>query len=232
MIGMCAKKAPRFSDMMLLSILISIISKLCAVFMVYSFSGVNILIPNAAQVEHILSSLGDLGIPSSGGSDAQAINDIIPSMIDHLSILVPSTLILFSAVEALASIALASKIRTRRGASPITQIPHFHDWSFPKNILLVLLAGYVLGIIAETNNNDIILAQAGTNLSVIARILFIIQGLATACFFLERRNFPKTLRIAIIVAVLIIPFLGDVFSIVGILDLGLDLRKKYGGRKI
>lgn len=230
MIGMCAKKAHRFSDMMLLSISISIISKLCAVFIVHYFSGVNIFIPNAAQIEQILSSIGDLGI-SSGGSDTQTINDAIPIMIDHLSILVPSTLILFSAAETLASIALASKLRSRRGASPITRIPHFHDWSFPKNILLVLLVGYVLGIIAESNNDNAVLAQVGTNLSMIARILFIIQGLAAACFFLERRNFPKTLRIVIIVAVLIIPFLGDVFSIVGILDLGLDLRKKYGGAK-
>ena len=52
------------------------------------------------------------------------------------------------------------------------------------------------------------------------------RSLSVGCFFMEGRGFPKAVKIAVIVITPFVSAVSDLFSILGVLDIGFDLRKR------
>ncbi len=229
LLGVAARKITSSGDLLLVSVVLSLLCKLTAVYLVFKFTGTNFLMPDAAQMEEALLAFAESNFASLAGDNIRAVKENLSQSVQYLIMLIPYSVIFFSTAEILASLWSASLIHRKRTGESFFLLPAFGKWAFPKNILLVLLIGFLCDFAASNNPDLSILRQVGANLNAVSRTLFIVQGLAVACFFMELRGFSKFLRIAIIVATPIITLLGDIFSIVGIIDLGFDLRKRIKG---
>jgi uncharacterized protein YybS (DUF2232 family) len=218
-------------ELVLLGISCSLICKLTAVFFVYRATGVNLLSPDMASIEQMFMSIAESHLPSLAGGDLPGFRQNLSNNLYYIVMLVPFSLILLSSTEVLLSYGLSSRLHRRRTGEDFFELPPFGSWAFPKNTIIALVIGFVCELAAGWKPEiSYTLKQLSANLGAITWTLFTIQGLAVAYYFMELRGFPKITRVAIIVLTPIIPVLGIIFSVVGIVDIGIDLRKWARGK--
>jgi len=97
--------------------------------------------------------------------------------------------------------------------------------SFPKSIIWYYLAVLVLSLFVETDASSF-LYQAVTNLSYILQLVFTVQGAAFLFFFFHARKVSKAVPAVLTILCLLNPLFLLILRIVGIMDLGFDLRSK------
>lgn len=229
LIGTLARRVEQSGDFLLLAIFISLMFKILVYLVTFRITGLNLLTPDPAMVESAVLAFADSRLSLLSGGDLAHLKENIAQTVNYFIVLVPYGIVAFSAAEVLLSCSLASLLSGKRGGKRFFRLPPLGSWSFPKNILLALVVGVICEMIASANPEYVLMRQLGVNLSAVARTLFIIQGLAVTYCLMERRAFPKFARIAMIIATPIIPLLSDIFSIVGIVDLGFNLRKRLKG---
>jgi uncharacterized protein YybS (DUF2232 family) len=71
--------------------------------------------------------------------------------------------------------------------------------------------------------------QAGANLNVISRTLFVVQGLSCAYYFMEIKGIPKFFRVIAIIFTPVFSLLADMFAIIGVADMGFNFRRRKRG---
>lgn len=227
--GQAAKKIKSAGDLILCSVVCSLACKLTVVYLFYKMTGNNLLIPDSSQIEQVLASIAQSRFGEISGSGMKAFEENIDNVVAYLIMLIPYSLIFFAVTETMCCCIAASFIHRKKNGEPFFLLPPFGEWAFPKNVVIALLAGFVCDIIASKNPEMYIMKQVGANLNAVSRTLFIIQGLAATYCVMSLRGFSKFVRVAIIVITPLFTFLGDIFSIVGIVDLGFDLRKRLRG---
>lgn len=205
-------------------ITVSIVCKLAAVALVYALTGTNMMSPDPVQIAGAIDTMMGAELPVMSDSEASAVRSNIQSVVQYVSMLVPFGLILFCSVECFASITIVSFRRKRRGCRPLVEMPRLSAWSFPKNVILVLIAALLADLLAPEEGASEIIQQAGLNLIALSRMIFMIQGLAVCSFFIERFKLPKFIQITVIIGSILFSFLGDIVSVAGIADLGLNIR--------
>jgi uncharacterized protein YybS (DUF2232 family) len=228
MIGALAKRI-KGPDLLLPGIACSICCKLVVSYFMYKATGFNILSPDAASIEQVFISIAESSrLSSVAGQDAASLRENIGNYVKYVLILIPYSFVIFTSLEVIFSCILSSKVHTARAGESFFKLPPFGEWKFPRNILVPLVVGILCEFAAERNQGAYLLAQISANLGAVTWTLFAIQGLAVAYFFMELRGFPKIIRVVIIVLTPLFQVLGGIFSIVGILDIGFDLRKRAG----
>lgn len=89
----------------------------------------------------------------------------------------------------------------------------------------LLLAGFFL----DGTANDWAMA-AGENLMILTNALFFIQGLAISAWFLRERKASGIMKTVVYVALVVTELLFYLVSLVGMLDVFVDFRKRYSDR--
>jgi uncharacterized protein YybS (DUF2232 family) len=225
LLGRISKKSEG-TDMLLGGIFCSLCCKLTAAYFLYKTTGLSLLSPDPAGIEQTLHSLLESRIaPISGGNAPELKNDIANN-VRNVIMLIPFSLILFTSLEVFFSYSLSSKIHRARSGDVFFKLPPFAKWSFPKNVVVALAVGLACEFAAKSRPDAYLLAQVSANLGMVTWTLFAIQGLAVAYYFMELQGFPKIIRVAIIALTPLVQLLGSVFSILGIIDIGFDLRKR------
>jgi uncharacterized protein YybS (DUF2232 family) len=69
------------------------------------------------------------------------------------------------------------------------------------------------------------------NLSFILQMLMVLQGLSFVFYITHVKGYPKAVPIVVIVLIFLLPFILYIVRILGIIDLGFDLRKRLGEKK-
>lgn len=146
------------------------------------------------------------------------------AMIEQLDDLTPSMIILTGISFALIIQLIASKI-VRRLGHDVSRFKPFREWQFPKSFLwyyLIASLFIIFGVEAGTTLYVII-----WNLFPILEIVMTIQGLSFIFFYCYEKKISKALPISIIIVGFILPFILYLVRILGIIDLGFDLRKRF-----
>ena len=227
-LAVAAKRIKNSSEMILAGVLIALACKLLAAFIVYSVTGSNFFAPDTTLLEGALVTFSD-SLSSVYPAVAAEIKKNPAKIIEEMVLLIPFTVILFSALEVIISLSLASKLHKKATGEAFFELPPLTTWTFPQNILFAMIVGLICELISQKIDNPYFLRQISLNLVALTRTLFIIQGLAVACSFMEAKSFPKAARIIMIVLTPLISVLGDMLSILGILDIGFNLRKRIRG---
>jgi uncharacterized protein YybS (DUF2232 family) len=230
LLGFAAKRTTG-PDMVLFGVICSLSCKLAAAFLIYWLTGVNFLSPETREIEQALFAFAESRVAALSAGDIPALKNNLSDAVSYIVMLIPFSLILFTAAEVMLSYYLSNRLHRLRSGENFFQLPRFERWSFPRNILAALVVGFICERIGNTNPDLYVLRQVGANVSALARALFIVQGLAVACFFMNVRGFPKAANIVIIVITPLVSILGDIFSVVGIVDIGVDLRKRARGKQ-
>jgi uncharacterized protein YybS (DUF2232 family) len=228
LMGVLARRIHAATDLMPAAVMVSLTGKILAAFIIFAASGVNLMAPDAAEMERAILSLLESGALALSGVDVERMRSEISSVVNYIILLIPFNIILFSSVEALISLYLASYAHRRRYGDGFFSLPPFGEWRFPKNVLLALLVGFLCGL-APAEADYYVLRQVGLNLNALTRTLFILQGLSLAYFFMERKGFSKFPKAVMIILTPLMPILGDIYAIFGLLDIIFNFRKRARG---
>jgi len=151
------------------------------------------------------------------------------SMIDLMETLVPSMFVMASFLLVFV-IQLASFPFLKRFGIDVPKWRPFRDLALPKSILWY----YLLTMLAAM----LMRPEEGTywfwviaNLSFILQMLMVLQGLSFIFYITHAKGYPKALPIVITVLLFLLPFILYIVRILGIIDLGFDLRKRLVEKK-
>lgn len=156
------------------------------------------------------------------GQDASKQLALYYDFVDQLPRLVSLFIVLMGVVYALIS-QIASSIVLKKLRFSISLFPPFRKWSFPKSFLWYYLIVLII-ILVGTEYQSV--ETVTMNLFPLLEIVMAIQGLSFLFFYFYEKKLSKFFPIIITIVTLILPGALYLMRILGIIDLGFDLRNR------
>ncbi|WP_147802541.1 YybS family protein [Alkalicoccus halolimnae] len=150
--------------------------------------------------------------------------------IDNISVIVPALLVITGAVTAFV-MQLVSIWYLRKRDYSAAGFPPLREWSLPKSFIWYYLLAIILSFINISEGQEGTLNTLASNLNPVMEGLMVIQGLAFIFFFFHWKKLNIVLPIIITLSVVVFPFLLPIIRILGIIDLGFDLRTRLKSQK-
>jgi uncharacterized protein YybS (DUF2232 family) len=148
--------------------------------------------------------------------------------INLMMMMIPGTLVLFSAVVSYITYSTAGYLFKRFGYN-LNKVRPFSEWYMPFQVAIGIILFTFLGYILNAKG-----VSVGESLFVnsvtIFRMAFVLVGLSSAAFFFKKRGMAKGIIFVILLFAAITP-LSSILELVGIFDYSLDLRKLDTSRK-
>lgn len=149
--------------------------------------------------------------------------------VDMFQTLMPSLIVLFSFLSVLILILVNFPILKRLGMD-VPVFEPFRNWQLPKSILWYYLF-LLLGAFIAFPEKGTMWYSAYTNLMFMLQLCLLIQGLSFIFFYAYLKKWTKAIPIFIAVfSILMLPLLYLV-RLLGIIDLGFDLRQRLQSKK-
>ncbi|MDF2677353.1 MAG: conserved rane protein of unknown function [Bacillota bacterium] len=156
----------------------------------------------------------------------QQMMDNVNTMSESMNLMItqmfPALLIAAGVVISFINYAATCKI-AKRFKIYLREITNFASFSFPQSFAIAMAALLITSFLLKYLNLNVQAIQL--NIIMICYMAILVQGFAVLQFYLLKWNISKTLRIVIIVFVVFNPAISQVLTILGLIDLILDLRK-------
>jgi uncharacterized protein YybS (DUF2232 family) len=144
--------------------------------------------------------------------------------IDMLQSLIPSIFVMGSIMVVFIIQLISMPIIKRLGVEVNTS-GEFKDLLLPRSLFYYFLIAMVASMVLNPESGSY-LYLAVTNITFILQFLLMIQGLSFVWFISSLKGLPKAVPIIVTVVVFLIPIFLYIVWILGIIDLGLDVRKR------
>ena len=145
------------------------------------------------------------------------------TMIQQVLYLLPSLLVLASFISAWISQYLAG-IFLRKFKVEVKPFPPLRELVLPKSLLWYYLVVIILSLMSLEEGTTFYIAIV--NLSFILMILMTIQGFSFLFYFFSTKGMSKAIPITILIISFLMPPLLYIIRMIGIIDIGFDLRKR------
>jgi uncharacterized protein YybS (DUF2232 family) len=184
-----------------------------------------------AQIDRSLSQ-----IPANQRNDAQArqllqtresLEQMKVLATTFISAVIPGVLIFSSFISAFMNHVFFRRILKRMGIQ-IQALPALHDLRFPRLFLYYYLIALFLFMMKGLQSYHY-LYMVVVNVMFLLQFLISIQALGFVAHWIHKRNVSKGLLIVAVILFLIPPF-SYILLLVGVLDLGFNLRKRFFGQ--
>ncbi|HEY4552929.1 MAG TPA: YybS family protein [Bacillaceae bacterium] len=171
---------------------------------------------SAEQYTQLMKSVGQTPDPKA----TEQINEFV----GLLGTLAPSLLVGTSFISVILLMVINLPIVGRFGVK-VPKFEPFRDFKLPKSILWYYLAALVLTIFLKPEEGTywFMVLVNGAN---ILQLLLVIQGLALLYFFSHMKKWPKAVPIIATVLIFILPMFLSIVRLLGIIDMGFDLRER------
>ncbi|WP_227936912.1 YybS family protein [Alkalihalobacillus deserti] len=173
------------------------------------------------QLEFADSTLGSFG---QGDEQITAMME----MIDNLIYLAPVMIVVVGIILAVMT-KLISYLVLRRLGHEVNALPAFRNWQFPKSFLWYYLIILILAMLGAEEGTTMFLII--WNLLPLLEVIIAVQGFAVIFYFFHLKKVAKAVPILIVAIAIMIPPLLYIVRIIGIIDLGFDLRKRITSQK-
>lgn len=158
--------------------------------------------------------------------DSQQVVNQLETALGLVKTLIPSLFVITSFVVVFFIQLLSLPVLKRFGVKVHNWKP-FREISLPKSMIWYYLAITAAALIFHPAAGTY-WGTALTNLTYILQLFMIFQGVTFIFYFFYQRGTSKGLPIILTVMLFIIPFLLYLAAILGIMDLGFDLRRRFG----
>ncbi|WP_181186278.1 YybS family protein [Alkalicoccus urumqiensis] len=167
------------------------------------------------------------------GIDAEeevgAVEDVM-AFIDGLQVIAPMLLVAVSAVTAFL-LQVTAQAWMRRRSLEAPSFPPLREWSLPRVFIWYYLAAIILSFINQSEGAEGMLHTVAANVTPVMEFLMVLQGLSFLFFFFHWKQMNILLPILISLSLLIFPFMLPIVRILGIIDLGFDLRMRLTSQR-
>lgn len=160
--------------------------------------------------------------------DEKLINQF-DSMVDMIEVLMPSMFVLSSFLIVFL-LQLASFPFMKRFGIKVPGWRPLRELNLPKSILWYYLITMIVALVMQPVQGSYWFWVI-SNLTFILQMLMVLQGIAFIFYFTKIKRYPKAVPIIVVVLVFLLPFVLYIVRILGIMDLGFDLRKRLGEKK-
>ncbi|MDX8363250.1 MULTISPECIES: YybS family protein [Bacillaceae] len=139
--------------------------------------------------------------------------------VDLFQYLIPSFFVMTAFLFALISLIVSIPIIKRFNIN-IEPWPPFRDLMLPKSVIWYYLITIIMSFVIEEESS---LFFPMINIDFILQLLMIIQGMSLLFYFLHHKGYSKVVQLFVFIISL---FLIPIIRILGIIDIGFDLRKR------
>ncbi len=168
------------------------------------------------MTESILSSLGQ-GTPEQ--------MEKLKESFEVIQYLLPTAIVTLGIMLAVLTQAVSSAVLKRLKHNPSVW-PPFREWRFPKSLIWYYLLAAVLMMFNLETGSAIYIAVI--NIYVLLQFVITIQGFSFIFFYFHVKKISKGVPIAIVIFSFLLPAIAlYLVRILGIIDLGFDLRKRF-----
>lgn len=174
---------------------------------------------SAEQAESMLEALGQE--PSQDLSTFE-------EMIDQIGYLGPLLIVGTGIIYAVVSQLIAHAV-FRRMKMDFLPFPPFREWSFPKALLWYYLVVSVIFLLGAEEGSALYIVI--WNLMPLLETIMALQGFTVMFYYAYVKKLPKVLPILMLVGGLILPIILLFARILGIIDLGFQLKKRLETNK-
>lgn len=145
-------------------------------------------------------------------------------MLDTVTVLLPSLFVISAALIVLLIQTVSFPIVRRLGIH-IPEAKPFRELSLPKSFIWYFFILVILTFILPIEKGTF-LFNVVANITYVLQTLFILQGITFTFYFAHKKQIHKAIAIVVTVFALLNPLLHQIMRIIGIIDIGFDLRKK------
>ena len=158
-----------------------------------------------------------------GKEQVEAMFQLYHNFIDNIGMVLPFIFITYALFIVFINHVLAGLIMRKLGLK-VPGLKPLREWMFPKSILIYYL---ITVIIININSLYTIyyIKLVVVNLFPLLQLILMIQGVSFVFFYAYYKKMGKTLPVLSIIS-LFIPVLSQVIHIIGLVDLGFNLRNK------
>lgn len=197
------------------------------VFAYIQFTGVNIIEKATTGFEKSMNQSYEISkkLAESTGQKPQMTQEQLDLAISQTMHLMPGIIIVAAFGWAIVILALNFPLLKKLGV-PVQSFGKFKDMRLPKFLLIIYLVIILVRFIAAPEEGSYLYAII-LNGDLILSCLFLIQGISFIHFLVHRSNMPKV--VAWIATILALP-LSSFVVLLGIVDLGFDIRKLLGDK--
>lgn len=155
--------------------------------------------------------------------------DQMEELFQLMGMLLPTALVLSSLFFATIT-HVVNRLVLRRLKLEVSPLLPFRDWSLPKSIIWYYLIVIFMQFMDLEKGSFLFIAIF--NMVGLLQILLLIQGLSFLFYYSHVKKKPKWLPITGVLIVIILYPLQELIRILGIIDLGFDLRSKLKGNDV
>lgn len=125
-----------------------------------------------------------------------------------------------------------SSLLLRRTALPMPKLPKVTELRMPSSVLWAYLFSLAALVLSQLSFQAAQVAFiVGVNLELVIRALLLVQGLSLAGWWAKRFGLSGWISVPLLIAAVAVPVLEQGAVVLGVVDLWLDIRKRYGGVK-
>lgn len=205
---------------------VSVTEKLFFFFLLWALTGRNFLAPDAGQVEEMMGRLY-AGF-SSGFRETISTQENMRQAAALLPYMTPSMLLLYAGLDALCNYKLCGYFQRGQAHRP-PALPAFTEWRFPKSLLSAFFLAFVINLLWGLDD-----WRAGAlfaaNLELVLNVLFFVEGLSLAFWWIGRRGVGPVLR-TLAAVLFLIPLAWPWQVLMGIGDIVFDFRSRATRRR-
>lgn len=158
-----------------------------------------------------------------GQSSSDQMIEQFRQAVDMFTYLIPSLLVAIAFLFALFTLLFATPIVKRLGMQ-VDPWPPFRELVFPKSLLWYYLIIMFLRLLQFEEGT--FMYTAVINLFFILQWIIVIQGISFVFFYSHHKEVSRGIPLIVTITSFFIPFLLYIIQILGIMDLGFNLRKK------
>jgi len=226
-LGYLARKMDSGVEIMLYGILISLGSKLLLMILASKLTGVNPFSLDPGEMQQIVDRVfifyEERGL---GGQNLSEIKEQLYNSLRMMPLIFPALLSVASAVDCYLSYVVSRVVLKRAGSPALPPLPSFSEWRFPRSIFWALLVSVLLSLMGARGEAWNIWLKIGTNIRLLVNMVFLLQGLSLAWWFLSLKKVHSLIKASVTVLILFIPFMSQVALLLGIIDMWFDLRRR------
>lgn len=223
-LGFLVQKNKSRTTILLVASLVFLVNMLIQYGVAVAFFQFNFITEAATMLEKSLDSSFQILDSIGRGNEVEKLKNQFDTMMMMFETLMPSMFVMSSFIFVYLLQLINFPLLKRFGLK-VTHWKSFRELSLPKSILWYYLITAILSLILKPETGSY-LYLALWNLAYILQILLVIQGLSFVYFICHLRGMPKAVPIIITVLGLIQPMILYIIRILGIIDLGFDLRKR------
>ncbi|MBU9710911.1 YybS family protein [Evansella tamaricis] len=157
-----------------------------------------------------------------------SVLEVAEEMIQQFVYVAPTIIIMLGVFFAFVVQWISSRFLIRRKYT-ISQFPPFREWTFPRAFIWYYLITYLFLLIGTEVGSPMYIVIV--NLRPILETVMVIQGFCFMYFYFHHKKKSIVWPILLTITAFLLPILLYIIRILGIIDLGFELRKRMNSKK-